>query len=77
MDVSRTVYRKNGNKWETTYTETEPAAVYKSLADDLIQKKVYKVAYIKSIICENNFDGTRRIDVYYIDGIKARYIVKR
>ena len=77
MDVSRTVYKKNGNKWELTYTETEPAAVYKSLTDDLIQKKVYKAAYIKSIIFENNFDGTRRIDVYYIDGIKARYIVKR
>lgn len=50
MKVMRIAYKKDSNnKWIVTFTENNETLVYKSLTSDLIQKKMNKCSYIKSI----------------------------
>lgn len=51
---------------ETTgYTVTDEQDIYKSLANDLIEKKMNNCSYIKSITRVNNYNGTQTITVKY------------
>lgn len=45
----RIAQKKTGNNWVNTYQDTSPDTVYKSLACDVIAKKVNQAKYIKSI----------------------------
>ena len=68
---------KEGRDWLTTFTETDPAEVYKSLSLDLINKKFAKVAYIKSIRRVTDFEGMQKITVTYDNGSRRVYSVVR
>jgi len=77
MDISKTVFVRDGREWSERFTDTDPATVYKSLSQDLLQKRFYRADYIKSLKCSNNFNGTYTITVYYSNNTKSRYIVER
>lgn len=74
--IQMTTYVKNENKWNVHNVCTDTAEIYKSLAEDLIHKKLHACKYITSIKDECNYDGTRTITTYYDNGVKREYIVK-
>lgn len=45
----RIAQKKTGKTWVNTYIDTNNASVYKSLASDVIAKKINQARYIKSI----------------------------
>ena len=76
MNISKTTYKKDNKNWIQCNTTTDEKEIYKSLAHDLIAKKL-GVSFITRIKHRYNFDGTRTIDIYYDNGVKTRYIVER
>ena len=75
--IKREAFKKEGRKWISTFVETNPGAVYESLASDLANKFLCKCSYIKRVKRVNNYDGTINISVYYVDDVKAVYTVRR
>lgn len=45
----RIAQKKNGKNWINTYTDIDAENVYRSLAGDVIRKKINNAGYIKSI----------------------------
>ena len=45
----RIAQKKNGKTWINTYIDNDAENVYKSLAGDVIRKKINNAGYIKSI----------------------------
>ena len=45
----RIAQKKHGKSWLNTYTDTDAENVYRSLASDIIAKKINQARYIKSI----------------------------
>lgn len=76
MEIKRITEVKEGRTWRETYTTTDPAEVYKALAEDLIQKKINACAYIRSIKRENLYNGYQRITVLYNNGVRSIYTAK-
>lgn len=74
-EIKRIVEIKNGRKWETTFSSTEPAYVFESLSKDLIAKKINACAYIGSIKRANNYDGTITITVNYNNDTRSVYTI--
>ena len=74
-EISRTMYKKVGSKWEQTYRTTDELEIYKDFANALLCKKIHKCTYIASIKDRTNYDGTRTVTVYYDNGTKAVFIV--
>lgn len=65
---------KQGREYVETYRETDRAAVYESLAEDLVRAKLcgctgYRFAR------HNNYDGSQTITVGYDNGVRRRYHV--
>lgn len=73
--IQKTVEVKEGRSWRPSYTETNETEIYKSLATDLINKKIHAAAYIKSIKRTPNYDGTQNIIVAYDNDCRAVYTV--
>lgn len=73
--IQKIVEIKEGRNWAASYTETNEAEIYKSLATDLINKKIHAAAYIKSIKRVPNYDGTQKITVTYDNDCRAVYTV--
>ena len=74
-EIMMTVFVKAGNKWNISNTNTDKTEIYKSLANDLLKKKIHKCEWIKSIKDVCNYDGTRTITTYYTNGVKRVYVV--
>jgi hypothetical protein len=75
-EINKIVEIKNGRKWETERVITEESEVYKSLAHDLIAKKIHACTYIKSIKRICNYDGTQTITVTYNNDCRSIYTVE-
>lgn len=76
MSIQKVVEVKNGSKWEVTLTVSDEADVYKSLANDLVNKKLNKCTYIKSIKRTPLYNGFDEIRVVYDNGVRAIYTVE-
>lgn len=74
--IKLTVFTKEGKKWIESRTVTDAAAVYESLARELINKKINQCTYITSIQRVNLYNGTQRITVRYCNDVKSEYIIK-
>lgn len=73
--IKKTVEVKDGRSWKVNYTETNETEIYKSLAMDIINKKIQAAAYIKRIKRTSNYDGTQNIIVTYDNDCRAVYTV--
>lgn len=73
--IRYTIEVKEGREYRETYTETDPAEVYKSLASDLLRSKVlgHKSFAIRQ---KTNYDGTRTVIVNYGNEARRRYVVE-
>lgn len=68
---------KNGREYVATYTETDPAEVYKDLAGDLVRSKLIGCkGYRVSRKTVYSGDVNQRITVNYGDGVQRHYFVK-
>ena len=76
MEIKRVFEVKEGRTWRETHTITEPAEVYKFLAEELIAKKLNACAYIRGIKRENLHNGYQRIVISYDNGGRAVYTVR-
>jgi len=68
-------YQKYG-KWKVERIETDKTEIYRSLATDLLHKKLHKCTYIRSITDTCNYDGTRTVTTYYDNNVKRVYVVE-
>lgn len=71
-----TQIKENGvyiTDWELTVCDHE--SIYSSLVYDLINKKIHKASYIRSIKCVNNYDGTQDIYVTYDNNVRRVYTI--
>ena len=75
-EVKKVVEVKNGKVWEVSAVITDVTAVYESLAQDLINKKLNNCRYIKTIKRTPNYDGTQTIIVTYNNDCRSVYTVK-
>lgn len=64
------VYRTD---WELTVCDFE--SIYSSLVYDLINKKIHKASYIRSIKRVSNYDGTQDIIVTYDNNVRRIYTI--
>ena len=74
--IQRVAQRREGKTWKITFIDTNEESVYKSLARDLIHKKLHGASYICRITDKTNYDGTRDITVTYDNGCRSIYTVK-
>jgi len=76
MTIQRSILVKKGRKYTQGMIETNPAEVYKSLAEDLIAKKINNATYIRSIKRDQLYNGFENITVYYSNDVKAVYTIE-
>lgn len=75
LEVSKSIYTKEGREWKQTYTTTNAAEVYEDLAQALISKKINACSYIKSIKRVPLYNGLQKINVLYDNGVKVVFTV--
>lgn len=71
-----TQIKENGvyiTDWELTVCDLE--SIYSSLVYDLINKKIHKASYIRSIKRVCNYDGTQDIIVTYDNNVRRIYTI--
>ena len=74
--IRKEIYTKDGSKWTQGYIDTDITSVYKSLASDMVHKKLHKCTYIRSIKdTPLYYNDMRRITVYFDNAVKAVYYV--
>lgn len=74
----RIAQKKNGKTWINTYIDNDAASVYKSLASDIIAKKINQARYIKSIKRIQHYSHVEIIvsydsnvrSVYYLNAVE-------
>lgn len=71
---ARIAQKKTGKTWVNTYTDNNPDTVYKSLASDVIAKKVNQARYIKSIKRIQRYSHVEII-VLYDNDVRSVYYV--
>lgn len=70
----RIAQKKTGKTWVNTYVDECPETVYKSLAIDLIAKKINQARYIKSIKRMQHYTYVEII-VTYDNNVRSIYHV--
>lgn len=71
---SRTVYRKDGNKWvECDYTEN-PEIIHRNIADDMYRRYICHGTSVKRIVGKYDAEGMKKVVVYYGNGFKSVYL---
>lgn len=73
-NVYRTAQKKIGNAWIYTYIDNDAASVYRALSADLVQKKINKCSYIKSIKRSQRYTHVE-IVVTYDNNTRSIYYV--
>ena len=72
---SRIAQKKNGKTWVNTYMDKNPATVYKSLASDVVLKKINQGRIIKSIKRVQHYTHVEII-VNYDNNVRMVYFLK-
>lgn len=70
------IQQKSGKSYVTDRIETDARAIYKSLASDLINKKLANCPWITRVVRERRYDGTQKIVVTYDNGWRTIYIIR-
>lgn len=77
--IQMTIFNKplgtKGN-WHVYHVVDNEVDIYRSLANDLIAKKICGCTYISRITRWNNYDGTETIKVYYDNSVMREYIIE-
>lgn len=73
--ISRVFQIKEGRSWKETYRTEDQAEIYKSLAQELMNSKIFHSSYYKRMEQRNNYDGTRTV-TFYQDNGKSVYTVE-
>lgn len=73
--IERRFEVKEGRTWRTTYRTEDQAEIYKSLAQELMNSKIFHSSYYKRMEQRNNYDGTRTV-TFYQDNGKSVYIIE-
>lgn len=68
----RIAQKKTGKTWVNTYVDECPESVYRSLAGDIIRKKINNARYIKSIRRIQRYTHVEII-VSYADNVRSVY----
>ena len=76
MTTQRSILIKKGKTWKQGSIHTNAADVYRSLAEDLIAKKINGASYIRSIRRQQLYNGFQEITVYYSNDVKAVYTIE-
>lgn len=76
METKRVFEVKEGRNWRESFVTTDPAEVYKYLAEELIAKKINACSYIRSIKRTNLYNGYQKIVISYDNGVRAVYTIK-
>lgn len=76
MKEFRRIEVKQGKKWIESYTTNDTNEINRSLAHDMIAKKLHSCTYIKSIKDRCNYDGTRTITVTYDNDCRSIYCIE-
>ena len=71
---ARIAQKKTDKTWINTYIDTDNASVYKSLASDIIAKKINQARYIKSIKRVQHYTHVEII-VTYDNNVRSLYYV--
>ena len=71
-----TIYIKENKKYIETFSSTDPATIYQSLASALIWEKINACKWITSIKRENLYNGYVKIIVSVNHDCKEEYIIK-
>ena len=74
----RIAQKKNGRTWVNTYTDIDSENVYRSLAGDVVRKKINSAGYIKSIKRVQHYShveiivnyGNNNRSVYYLNALE-------
>ena len=66
---------KEGKTWKETFRTENLEQIYKDLAQELLNCKVFKSQYYKKMTQNSNYDGTRTITFYQNNG-RSVYTVK-
>ena len=74
----RIAQKKNGKTWVNTYTDIDGENVYRSLAGDVVRKKINNAGYIKSIKRVQRYShveiivnyGNDNRSVYYLNALE-------
>lgn len=66
---------KEGKTWKETFRTEDTEQIYKDLAQELLNCKVFKSTYYRKMTQRNNYDGTRTI-TFYQDIGRSVYTVK-
>lgn len=72
-EVYRIIELKEGSKWIESRKETDALEIYRSLAFDLINKKIHNASFIRSIKRVPQYDGTQKITVTYDNQVRSIY----
>lgn len=70
----RIAQKKNGKNWINTYTDIDAENVYRSLAGDVIRKKINNAGYIKSIKRIQHYTHVEIIVLYSNDVRSVYYL---
>ena len=76
MNINYVVEVKNNGKYEISNTCNDVTEVYKSLANDMISKKLNQCTYIKSIKRTPLYNGFDRITVTYDNQVRRIYTIE-
>ena len=74
--VNYIVEVKNGKNYEITNTCNDVTEVYKSLANDMISKKLNQCTYIRSIKRIPLYNGFDKITVSYDNDVRRIYTIE-
>ena len=67
--------RDEGRQWREGYVSTDAVEVWKDLATDLMNKRLFHASYIRSITHRARYDGTVEITVTYDNTCRSIYTV--
>lgn len=70
----RIAQKKNGKTWINTYIDNDAENVYRSLAGDVIRKKINNAGYIKSIKRIQHYTHVEIIVLYSNDVRSVYYL---
>lgn len=70
------IQKKSGSSYVTDKIETDAQEIYKSLANDLINKKLVNCPWITRVVRNHSYDGTQKIVVTYDNGWRTVYIIR-
>ena len=74
--INYVVEVKEGRNWKEERFVTDALEVYKSLAEDMVHKKLNECTYIRSIKRTPLYNGFCKITVSYDNDVRRIYVIE-